>query len=109
MIRVLQLSIIYSRRITMPQAIIGAVVMQVVKAVVEKVIDAVSEGLKNNQSQPEMEQSAKKTMENDGYNDRDQQFDILNEASDSAMNQGKMMESVVLSAAAKALGGMAMS
>lgn len=93
----------------MPQAIIGAVVMQVVKAVVEKVIDAVSEGLKNNQSQPEMEQSAKKTMENDGYNDRDQQFDILNEASDSAMNQSKMMESVVLSAAAKALGGMAMS
>ncbi len=93
----------------MPQAIIGAVVMQVVKAVVEKVIEAISQGLKNNQSQPEMEQTAKKTMEDDGYHDRDQQFDILNQASEHAMNQGKMMESVVLGAAAKALGGMALS
>jgi hypothetical protein len=91
----------------MPQAIVAAVVMQVVQAVVQKVIEAVSEGLQNNQSQPEMEQAAKKTMEDDGYNDRDQQYDILNEASDEAMNQGKMMESVVLSMAAKTLGGMA--
>jgi F420-dependent methylenetetrahydromethanopterin dehydrogenase len=91
----------------MPQAIVAAVVMQVVQAVVQKVIEAVSEGLQNNQSQPEMEQTAKKTMENDGYNDRDQQYDILNQASDEAMNQGKMMESVVLGMAAKAIGGMA--
>jgi hypothetical protein len=91
----------------MPQAIVAAVVMQVVQAVVEKVIEAVSEGLKNNQSQPEMEQSAKKTMEDDGYHDRDQQSDILNEASDLAMSRGKMMESVVLSAAANVLGGRA--
>jgi F420-dependent methylenetetrahydromethanopterin dehydrogenase len=91
----------------MPQAIVAAVVMQVVQAVVQKVIEAVSEGLQNNQSQPEMEQTAKKTMEDDGYNDRDQQHGILNDASDTAMRQGKMMESVVLSAAAKALGGMA--
>ncbi len=93
----------------MPQAIIGAIVMQVVKAVVEKVVETISQGLKDNQSQPEMEKSAKKTMEDDGYHDRDQQFDILNQASDHAMNNGKMMESVVLSAAAKALGGMALS
>lgn len=93
----------------MPQAIIAAVVMQVVQAVVQKVIEAVSEGLKNNQSQPEMEQTAKKTMEDDGYNDPEQQHDILNQASEHAMNQGKMMESVVLSTAAKAFGGMAMA
>jgi hypothetical protein len=105
----LKVSFIYLRRITMPQAIIGAVVMQVVQAVVQKVIEAVTDALKQNQSQPEMEQTAKKTMEDDGYHDRDQQFDILNQASEHAMNQGKMMESVVLSAAAKALGGMALS
>jgi methionine-rich copper-binding protein CopC len=91
----------------MPQAIVAAVVTQVVTAIVEKIIDKISEGLQNNQSQPEMEQTAKKTMEDDGYNDRDQQHSILSEASDTAMRQGKMMESVVLSAAAKALGGMA--
>jgi methionine-rich copper-binding protein CopC len=91
----------------MPQAIVAAVVMKVVEAIVEKVIEKISEGLQNNQSQPEMEQSAKKTMEDDGYKDRDQQYDILNDASDTAMRQGKMMESVVLSAAAKSLGGMA--
>jgi hypothetical protein len=93
----------------MPQAIVAAVVTQVVQAVVQKVIEAVTDALKNNQSQPEMEQTAKNTMENEGYKDRDQQYDILNEASDAAMNQGKMMESAVLSAAAKTLGGMAFS
>jgi hypothetical protein len=93
----------------MPQAIVAAVVTQVVQAIVEKVIEKITEGLQNNQSQPEMEQSAKNTMEKDGYKDRDQQFDILNEASDAAMNQGKMMESAVLSTAAKTLGGMAFS
>jgi hypothetical protein len=41
------------------------------------------------------------------HGDRDQQYDILNQASDEAMNQGKMMESVVLGMAAKAIGGMA--
>jgi methionine-rich copper-binding protein CopC len=91
----------------MPQAIVAAVVTQVVQAIVEKIIDKISEGLQNNQSQPEMEQTAKKTMEDDGYHDRDQQHDILKDASDTAMRQGKMMESVVLSAAANALGGMA--
>jgi hypothetical protein len=91
----------------MPQAIVASIVMKVVEAIVDKVIEKISEGLQNNQSQPEMEQSAKKTMEDGGYNDRDQQQGILNEASDTAMRQGKMMESIVLSAAAKALGGMA--
>lgn len=92
----------------MPQAIVAAVVTQVVQAIVEKVIEKITEGLQNNQSQPEMEQTAKKTMEDDGYTDRDQQQGILSDASDAAMKQGKMMESVVLSAAAKSLGGMAL-
>lgn len=91
----------------MPQAIVAAVVMQVVQAIVEKVIEKISEGLQNNQSQPEMEQSAKKTMEDDGYHDRNQQFDILSEASDLAMRQGRMMESAVLHTAASVLGGRA--
>lgn len=91
----------------MPQAIIAAVVTQVVQAVVQKVVEAVTDALKQNQSQPEMEQTAKKTMEDDGYHDRDQQFDILNEASQHAMSLGKMMESVVLDTAAKSLGGFA--
>ena len=92
----------------MPQAIVAAVVTQVVQAIVEKVIEKISEALQNNQSQPEMEQTAKHTMEKDGYKDRDQQYDILHEASDLAMRQGKMMESAVLSTAASVLGGRAL-
>ena len=91
----------------MPQAIGMQMIMQIAMPLIEALVSKITDMMSNNQSQPEMEQSTKSDLEKEGYKDKDQQYDLLNQAVDYAMSQGKMAEAGVLGNIANALGGRA--
>lgn len=88
----------------MPQAMGMQMIMQLAMPIIESLISKITDMISNNQPQSDMEQSTKSTLEKEGYNDKDQQYDVLNQAADHAMGQGKMLEAAILSNMANLFG-----